>query len=75
MPDVIGRLWATANAMDTNYTERFDEPLIINASEIDHVAKYCAKLKSSTLPQKHYSQAMLTGNAMIFGKRIKVLHE
>ena len=49
-PDTMGRLYATAEAM--RQFPGVDEPLIINASEVDHVAEYLRKIRPGIVAAK-----------------------
>lgn len=75
MPDTMGRLWSTADSM--KQYPGLDEPLLINQSEVDNVAVYCAKLSTwkseGSVRQEELRGILLSGNAMVFGRRIKVI--
>lgn len=76
MADVIGRLYETATSMDGHHPP-LDEPLVINDSEVEHVATYIKKLegplKKGSLTAEDVARIIRGGGANMFGKKIKVL--
>ena len=73
MPDLIGRLWSTAENM--RQYPGVDEPLLIHEHELPEVAKYAAKLARVRVQNMSGIERMLRdGLLLVFGRRVHILH-
>ena len=78
MPDLIGRLFETSQAMRNYRDERtgkaLDEPLLICEREVPEFLEYARKLQPFGVMTREFTESLLKGGTLrVFDRKVKVI--